>query len=282
MNKKYSFAVLRYYHDILSGEFLNVGVVLYISDLQYLNFTYTHRYGRLSKTFLDVDGEHFKRMLRKIYSRVFEISQNLKNPGFFDEKIKSLRQLTSMVLPIDDSSLQFSNEGFGVTDNPDKAMEYLFDRYVNKYVEKQPKFSRTDDDVWRIFKKPLEEKKIINYLRPHKIISKNYEYNFAYSWKNEVWHLNEAVSFDLIEPQHIVEKANTWLGRVTTLSDTSDKFKLNLLLGKPHDEKHMKAFIKAENIMNKMPCDHEFINENEAEEFASELQKEIKKDQAKG
>jgi len=275
--KQYSFSILRYYHDILTGEFANVGVVLFIPDSYYLEAKFLNRYGRLSKMFLNVDGEHFKKVVQSIEYKLFEFSINLKRPNFFEDDVKILKTITSRALPIDDSSLQFSDDGFGITDNPSKTLEYLFERYVNANVDKENRQSRSDIEVWKFFRKPLEEKKVIQYLRPHKIISKNYEHKFEYAWKNDIWHLHEAVSFDLVESHSILEKANTWLGRGTTLNDSNEGFKLILLLGEPNDSNNKMAFTKALNIMNKMPCKKEFVQEREAKEFAEELENELKK-----
>lgn len=110
---------------------------------------------------------------------------------------------------------------------------------------------------------------------PHQISGKNYEYEFKYAWKNGVWNMQEPVSFDLIEAASITDKANAWLGRITSLVDGGESFKLNLLLGAPHDERLKSAFTKAQNILDKLPCEHEFIREDEAEQFAQELKQEI-------
>lgn len=109
----------------------------------------------------------------------------------------------------------------------------------------------------------------------HQIVGENYDYEFKYCWKNEMWHAHEPVSFDLIEANSITSKANEWLGRISSLLDGGEPFKLNILLGSPQDERLKSAFIKAQNIMNKMSCKHEFIKEDDAEDFAGNLKKEI-------
>ena len=68
---------------------------------------------------------------------------------------------------------------------------------------------RSDEEIWRIFRKPLERRNLISTLKPKRITAPDYDYDF----KNEVWHVYEPVSFDLIEPNSLLEKANRWLGR---------------------------------------------------------------------
>jgi hypothetical protein len=90
----------------------------------------------------------------------------------------------------------------------------------------------------------------------------------------------QPVSFDLMEASSIADKANAWLGRITSLIDGGESFKLNLLLGAPHDDKLLPAFIKAQNILHKMQCPHDFIREDQADKFAQDLKKEIEEHKA--
>ena len=39
------------------------------------------------------------------------------------------------------------------------------------------------------------------------------QYEFRFAWQNAVWHLYEPVSFDLIDPNSIQERAVRWYGR---------------------------------------------------------------------
>lgn len=275
MKTPYVFSVLRYVHDVLAGEFINVGVVLYAPQAKFLNAICTSRYGRLSKMFSDINSSHFRKSSRFIQSRLEEEGERFIKELPFENPPTGLKEITSKILPIDDSSLQFSPEGYGVTEDPQKTLEHIYNRYVEKYYEKHEKHSRSEDDVWRVFKKVFEEKKIIKHLQPHKIVGRNYEYEFKYCWKNQAWHANQPISFDLTESDGIIDKAHIWIGRIESLVDGGEEFKLNVLIGKPSDEKLKSSFSKAENILHKMPCKHEFIDEDKAEDFAELLRTEI-------
>lgn len=275
MKIPYSFSVLRYIHDIVSGEFINVGVVLYAPKARFLSAICTSRYGRMSKMFSGIDGDHFKQIGRYIQARLDEEGERLVTELPFDKLPVSVLDFASRTLPVDDSSLQFSPEGYGVTENLQATLEQIYSRYVERYYEKAERPSRSDEDVWKVYKRPLEEKRILANLKPHQIIGNNYDYEFKYGWKNERWHMHEPVSFDLQEASSITDKANSWLGRITSLVDGGEPFKLTVLVGTPQDERLKSAFIKAQNILHHMPCDHDFIKEDEAEDFAESLKKEI-------
>jgi hypothetical protein len=59
--------------------------------------------------------------------------------------------------------------------------------------------------------------------------------------------------------------------------DSSEPFLIYMLLGEPTDDRLGPAFVKAQNILNKMPGRKEFIRESEAEDFAEELAREVTK-----
>jgi hypothetical protein len=62
----YTYSVLRYVHDVTSGEFVNVGVALYAPQARYLSAICRTTYGRLNKVFPGVNAEHFKALMRHI------------------------------------------------------------------------------------------------------------------------------------------------------------------------------------------------------------------------
>jgi hypothetical protein len=93
--------------------------------------------------------------------------------------------------------------------------------------------SRTDDDVWKHYRKELEEKQILARLQSKRIVAKDYDYQFDHAWKNGEWNLLEPVSMDLQDADSLLDKANRWLGRATNLHDSLEDFRLWVLLGEP-------------------------------------------------
>ncbi len=277
MKIPYTFSVLRYVHDPVTTEFVNVGVALYAPDAKYLSAVCTPYYARLSEMFGHVDGEHFRQITRYLQDRIEEIGDRLKSELPFPESPRTIGSLLATVLPPDDSAFQFSTPGGGFTSNPEKTLGSLYQRYVEYYTARTSYPSRTDDEVWKVFRKPLEEQHVIQLLKPKRVVAPDYEYEFERARKNEVWHTYEPVSCDLMEATSIVDKANTWVGRITSLAQSEEKFKPYFLLGEPRETNLHVAFIKAQNILHRMPCNHEFIREAEAEDFAKHLKVEVEK-----
>ena len=69
MKTTFTYTILRYVHDIATGEFVNMGLALYAPEAKYVSATCSQRYGRLSKMFLDVNGEHLRSLIRYIQAR---------------------------------------------------------------------------------------------------------------------------------------------------------------------------------------------------------------------
>lgn len=275
MRVPYSFSVIRYVHDVVAEEFVNVGVAMYAPKISFIDALSTKKYARLSKIFVDVDGSQFRSLMTFLDTKIFEVKDRLQSDLGLDSRPKDVLEILTGVFPLDDSSLQFSGIGEGLTENPEKTLNELYERYVERSSVRNVRLARTDDEVWRTFKKPLEQQKVLRYLRPHAIVTKNYEYQFEHAWKNDKWRALEAVSFDLEDGHSIVEKAARWVGRSAVLEDAKEKFDLVLLLGKPQDEKLKLSYVKAENILHKINLSHEFVREEDAEKFASHLHTEI-------
>lgn len=275
MRTPYTFSVLRYIHDAVTQEFINIGVAVYSQQAGFLRAICTAHYSRVTHTFTKIDGNRFRQLTRYVQSEINAIGETLPDMLPF-EPVRTIDQLLNRVLPPDDSSIQFSNPpGAGLSTDLDKTLSELFDRYVERYAVRPGAARRDDEDVWRVFRAPLERRHVTTHLAPKRIMASSYDYEFERAWKNRIWHVYEPVSFDMMDAGSILEKANRWVGRATSLNDSSESFKIHMLLGEPQDERLRSAFEKAQNILNKMPGQKELVRETEADAFADELAREI-------
>ena len=74
----YSFCVLRYIHDGVTGEFVNIGVALFSADVPYLKSKCTIQYGRITRVFDRIDGDRFKQNVRYIEEAVNQLGHRLR------------------------------------------------------------------------------------------------------------------------------------------------------------------------------------------------------------
>jgi hypothetical protein len=272
----YRFCVLRYIHDGVTGEFVNVGIALFSVDVPYLRAKCTIQYGRITRVFDRIDGDRFKQTVRYIEDEVNRTGQKLRQRVLsFAETEPTVEGLLKQVLPRDDSAIQFSAPGYGVSLDLESTLAELYERYVERYAGQPDIPSRSDDEVWRVFREALERRSVLGSLTPKAIIAPDYEYEFRAGWKNEIWHVYEPVSFDLVEPTSLVDKANRWWGRSASLAESPERFRLHLLIGEPQNPRLVHAFGKARNILGKMPGSPDLIMEADADKFAADLEREI-------
>lgn len=270
----YTYTVLRYVHDVTSGEFVNVGVALHAPQAHYLSALCRTTYGRLNKVFPGVNAEHFKALMRHIQNSFEERGERLSSEFQFTSP-SGVIEIAQSVLPKDDSSLQWSPSGSGRTDDPAQALEKLFNRMVMRYEDKQASNNRTDDDVWRHFKKDLEGQRILQYFQPKTISVQDDEIEFQHSWKNGKWHCLEPISFDMATADSIRDKAHRWMGQLASVQGATDRFKVYLLVGAPQQESLQPAFLRAMSMLKRIPGENEIVLEKDALDLAARIAGEV-------
>lgn len=272
MKTAYTFVTLRYVHDVVTGEFANVGVVLYAPEQRYLEARFTTSYERLNALFVKIDHANYRNLIRYLSNRFVELATEMGD-GLNLVPVQGIEELVRRVLPKDDSSLQWSAPGGGFSANLGETAGELYSRMVERYSRNGEVASRSDEDIAKPFKARL--KKAAEKLQEKRIEAKDYQYDFHYAWKNSIWHLYEPVSFDLMDPGSIVEKANRWLGRGVALHDSKERFKIHFLLGEPKRPGTEKAFESAKHLLAKMPGQKELVSESEVDAFADSVATDI-------
>lgn len=129
MRLPYSYLVLRYVHDVIRGEFANVGVVLFAPDSQFLRGRFVSDFGRLRAMFGEIDEAHLSAMVQHL-DHVFAMYEPAP-----DDRRREISQLARQALPADDSSLQWSPAGGGVTGDLTDTLNHLFERFVHQPCE---------------------------------------------------------------------------------------------------------------------------------------------------
>lgn len=266
----YTFQVLKYSHDPAAGEMLNIGAILYSPQAGFLGLQVEHRFERLSQTFAGFDGESYRYVIRRFESIVDRLredySQTLLAPA-----PSNVSEITGEIWPDTDLSIKLGPMLSGVSENPEEALNEIFERMVVSQYGKQEKPTRSDEEVWAIYKKPLLERRIASVLRPKSISTPEFEIQFDYTFKNERYHVLQPISLDLARPDTVQKKAVTWLGSATALKGQGEIGKLFLLLGKPQHRSLRTAYEKAKNLLHRMPLDHEMVEEEQADSFAEEF-----------
>jgi hypothetical protein len=275
----YTYCVVRYRHDPATGEMLNIGVILSAPTANYLDARLDHHYERLSEAFRSFDGEHYRRTLRQFLALLDVLRERVNAQELFDawDIPGSVKSVAEYIWPDIDLSFQISEAMAGITDGAHDTLELLFHRMVTSQYARPRLERRTDDEVWTIYQEPLARRKVVRKLRHTVLTTPEVELKFDYAFQNERWHVLQPMSMDYVKKESIQNKATKWLGNAVALESNKELKKLYILLGPPMLESYRSAYVKAKNLLHKIPIEHELIEEDAAEHFAAYIEDFMKK-----
>ena len=277
-NHVYTYVVLRYVHDVTTGEFANVGVVMHCPTFPFTKAKLRTTYRRLSGFFPGMSGKSFRRAMDHLQRGLDALSSPLND--IFAEPFKDAAAITKAVLPLDDSSLQWASLGGGITNDPNKTFEHLYQKLVASYDYAADHERRNDAEIWKLFSRELERRNVVDKLREVEIHSDLDSMTFKHAYKNGVWHCMEPLSFDLIDGESIRHKAHRIAGQMMALKDSSEDFKLYLLVGEPTHPSVCAYYKNALKILDAIPVEKSVYTEAQADLFSEDLAKEIRTHEA--
>ena len=173
-------------------------------------------------------------------------------------------------LPTDDSSLQCSPLGSGLTNDAQKTFARLYERFDDTPSTHR----RTDDDVWRPVMERLTQRNLLSRLQEKTIRGEVDQIVFKHAWRNGGWHVYEPVSFDLADAEGIKSKA--WLGHLSAVADDVEPFKPHFIVGAPATEGLEDAYRSALAILRKAPNHPEIYEESKVDDFVAKIEDEVR------
>lgn len=271
--KPYSYVVLQYLPDIMTGEVLNVGIVFFCPSDQYLAVRMRPSITRISQAFPGINGQGLKRIAGWISTSIGKHARQLygKSRSLFTEEPMSALQFALLHFPNDDSSLRWSPERHGLAANSEAELTRLFNRVVTHYDRPIDRHARSDADVWFEYSKALEAVGLASELQEHTVSSEIEPYKFDHALKNGKWHCLEPLSFDLMRPESIKTKARDKFAEMSFLRPAQADLKVYFLIGEPQTDDARRAADTAVRILKHSPLDMEIVRENEAASLANRL-----------
>jgi Protein of unknown function (DUF3037) len=272
--KTYQYQIIKYVHDHFTGEFVNIGVVVYDPETKYLGCKVTKKYKRISNFFPSSDGKRVLQLLQ-----YFEKAIQLKAKeliGLFSPSI-SLTDVTSSIILKDNSAIQYSIIKSAIDVDLDAALNDLYNDVVGKYDhDKDTQKSLSDDDVWRMkYKKYFDDAGISSKLKSHVIKTKNDDFKFEKAWKNEIWHCYEPLSFELQNKDAIKDKVYKWAGKLQGMQQTQEKLNITLLSALNPEFSDMKKFINEYLDVNNENIDVDIVFDDQAQKVVSKIMLEM-------
>lgn len=271
----YSYVVLRYIHDVLTGEFVNVGLVMVVPGRPLILSKSRKTFGRIKSVFPDLDSEAYKGAIDAIERGMRSVQRSLKDEGLFKDG-KTAGDYARIALPLDDSSLQWSPVGAGLTADPQKTFDQLYQRFVSRY-DRASERRRSDDDVWRPVEAKLKEHGVNIELESKRIQGDTDAVEFRHAWKNGRWHVYEPLSFDLSDADNIKDKARRWLGHLSAVKNgMTEDVQVHFIVGRPRNATLVHAYRNAVEILRQVPFDNKVFDEDQIEDFVNQIEDEVR------
>jgi hypothetical protein len=268
----YSYCIVRYVHDPAAGEALNVGMLVFAPTERWLECRVEQRYSRLSSTFRDFNGHHYRATTRRMMATVAAFQSRWRNSlPSVDDGPNTLEHLCRLLFPDPGLSLQCGETLSGLAHDLNAAVTDIFDRMVTSQHVEGSEARRNDNQVWAVFQEPLEKAGVLQALQPKRFTSKDFNIEFDYAWQNAEWHVLQPVSMDYRQNDSLQKAATIWLGNATALKDQEELGELDILLGPPQSSSQRLAYARAKDLLRKMPVPHRLIEEDAAADFANEV-----------
>ncbi len=271
----YTYTVLRYRHDPLAGEVVNVGIVLHAPQSGYLECAIRSTYGRFSKLYPDFDGGALTADLKRIQTAIQRMSNAELTDLFASEKTAEVFAKRAVDDPA--GSYFWSELKSGITKSPESDLKNLFYRYIGKF-DSVAKVRKSDADVWKPARDKIMERQLAEFFESKTIRSNRDEVAFDHAWKNGIWHCFQPLSFDLSDVDSIQNKAARWVGHVVGLSTADDEFRPYFIVGRPSEARLEHAYERAIAFLSEAPTQHapKVVREDEVDAFVDSLASQIK------
>lgn len=260
---------MRYRHDVVSGEFANIGIVLFDPTTNFLKAKFVNKYKRLSQFFGEISSTFLMRTLRQFDKEFINLAKSLNAESSL-VSFKDVKELTNSVFPSDDNALLFSETFSGWHFDLDLAFNEIYEEVIEKYQDKAIE-RHNDTYAWKvIYKKYFDKYGITSQLKPRSIKTDFTNVEFDKTVKNGSLHCFQSISFDLKHESSIEDKIFRWDGRIRELATAGEPLKVYLLSILPKNHKLSKMIEEKLNF-SQGKIEVKVIEESDALNIAKEI-----------
>lgn len=226
---------MRYVRDPSTEEFVNVGVLLAAPGLKFYGARFIPSWVRVSGMFPDADLGHLRRLAAAMEGKLqtWTEQQRVELP-LFDPP--TLRATLHQIFNEDEPSFRPGSLLKGQTSSPEAALAELFEHHIGRFLPQAEVVTRSDQDIWRGFVSSSGAS-IAQAFEPLRARGPHLDYDFPYAWNNGEWNALQPLSFDLVDPSRIRDKATVWMGRVLALRMSQQNIHLSFILGMPRESR---------------------------------------------
>ena len=281
----YSYCVLKYVHDPVAGEALNVGVFVFDAHAQRVSWRTDRHTKRFYNAFANFDRRQHRWALTRFDDLVKRLESEFESGqgSLFSDSEKALSAFALAQGLWPDRGTQYTVGRGGVggakiepgeteSDVLERVADSLFDRYV---LRQRPSAgsgeSRSDGEVWNEFKKKLEHEELWRALTPETVDAGGFAYKFEWTHQNGKLNIVQPLSFDLHDAESIRDKASKWFGYCHQLGTTGRVGEMVLVLGAPKVRSNEGAYKNALKMIGDTPIKPNLVMESEVKSYADRV-----------
>jgi hypothetical protein len=221
MNTACHYAIVRFMPFVETGEFANVGVVMFAPNARYFGFKLLgSRYGRVTNFFEQMDAKVFRAAMRTFREEMQRIDGLLKEMGT-DRRLRTLdregtlRLWTEIIKPRE-TMLRFSESRVVMAGEPQDKLRDLFEYYVERNF------------VTREYQEVILERGVRGWLREAKLLDRfhagrigNDEYHAQFPFIAGSDEMPEKVikplNLEYGDAARIIDHGGQWIVRINAL-----------------------------------------------------------------
>jgi len=155
MKKSYSYSVIKYVHDPVADETLNVGVLVYSVESRFIEAKFEYNFERYSQTFANFDSQRYRQVLRNFEAAIEQLREELATGDLFRQLPRDAMAVAARIWPDAYLSFRAGPALLGVTANLVAVVAELFNRFVESQYAASRQVRRSDEEVWGTYRRKL-------------------------------------------------------------------------------------------------------------------------------
>lgn len=278
MNQQFSYCLLKYRHNHVVEESLNLGVLFLFESNPRIVFSAPSNIKRLASAFPDAPIQSINALLKSFNSQARQLSnkslsylddyQGLISDWFLTPNGSSVYFDTIRQAPLWKNEAHtisfFTNQylaGYDKPDSEDKPTIHSESYILHKYKQ--------------LLTSKIQDRQLSAFVKEEKIEVKNDLISFTsdYYWQNGTQNLVKAVSFDLQSEEGIETKALALAKKLEVLESAllSNNQRVDLLLSKPSKRELTNVYLSATSILRSTDAPRKLVEERQLAHYADEV-----------
>lgn len=212
--------------------------------------------------------------MRAVSRRLRALQQRCE-AGLLEGRPEGLAAALAEIVAEESTAFVWSDLMGGVAEQPESRLEQLFVEFVTRYDAAAPRNRRDEVEILNHVETVLRRRGLLNQMEYGvEVQSSRYSYRFKTAWMNGQRQVMEPISLDYLNGTEVIEKANTWSGRLFNLQDAG-RFQMTAVVAKPARRDLEGAYQQALAILRDAPKVRAIIPEDEIEAFIPEIERDL-------